>query len=183
MPKQPPYFDSQASAAAALGIEIEMLREAKRQGCPAFRSGRVYRDELLSWLQARDLKKVGSVEANGAGLEENRFVIAQTIRGLSVCANLDLLTPEQYFDVCKTIVDAAKDWKLKEVLRQTIANWLQLHYSKIEKEKAQKAHPQIMSWFSTATKAWAGRDPAADELAVLIRELHKPVKLPALLEP
>ena len=113
MPKQPAYFDSQAFAAAALKIDIEELREAKRQGCPAFRSGRVYRDELLSWLQARHLKKVGSVEANGAGLEENRFVIAQTIRGLSVCANLGLLTPEQYFDVCKTIVDAAKDWQLQ----------------------------------------------------------------------
>jgi hypothetical protein len=49
MPKQPPYFDSQASAAATLKIEISELREAKAQGCPAFRSGRVYRDELLCW--------------------------------------------------------------------------------------------------------------------------------------
>src|SRR5262249_58624889 len=181
MPKQPAYFDSQAFAAAALKIDIEELREAKRQGCPAFRSGRVYRDELLSWLQARHLKKVGSLQANGAGLEENRFVVAQTIRGLSVCANLGLLTPEQYFDVCKTIVDAAKDWQLQEVLRQTIGNWLQLNYSKIEKEKARKAHPQIMSWFSRATKAWARRDPVSDELAVLLRNIAKPVKLPALL--
>ena len=75
MPKQPAYFDSQAFATAALKIDIEELREANRQGCPAFRSGRVYRDKLLSWLQARDLKKVGSVKGNGAGLEENRFVM------------------------------------------------------------------------------------------------------------
>jgi len=48
MAKQPGYFDSQAAAAAALKIDIEELRAAKREGCPAFRSGRVYRDELLS---------------------------------------------------------------------------------------------------------------------------------------
>lgn len=181
MPRQPAYFDSQASAAAALGINIEELREAKRQGCPAFRSGRVYRDELLSWLQARDFKKIGSVKANGAGLEENRFAIAQTIRGLSICANLGVLTPEQYFDIGKTIVDAAKnDPELREVFRQTIVNWLQLNYSKIENAKARKAHPKIMSWFCSATKAWARRDPELDELAAQLRELRKPVELPAL---
>ncbi len=48
MPKQPTYFDSLASAAAALKIDIYELREAKRQGCPAFRSGRVYGDEYLT---------------------------------------------------------------------------------------------------------------------------------------
>ena len=51
MPKQVAYFDSQASAAATLNLDIEMLREAKARGCPAFRSGRVYRDELLRWLK------------------------------------------------------------------------------------------------------------------------------------
>jgi len=180
MPKQPAYFDSQASAAAALGIDIEVLREVKRQGCPAFRSGRVYRDELLSWLQARDLKKVGSGKANGAGLEENRFVIAQTIRGLSVCANLGVLTPEQYFEFCKTIVDAANDWELREVFRETIANWLQLNYSKIENAKARKAHPAIMSWLRAETKASACRDPALIDLEAQLRELAKPVNLRAL---
>ena len=180
MPNQPAYFDSQASAAAALGIDIEVLREAKRQGCPAFRSGRVYRDELLRWLQTRDLQKTGPVGANGAGLEENRFVIAQTIRGLSVCANLGVLTPEQYFDVCKTIVDAANDWKLRDVLRHSIANWLQLNYSKIENAKARKAHPEIMRWFRTETKASACRDPALIDLEAKLHELAKPVNLRAL---
>jgi hypothetical protein len=158
-----------------------VLREAKRQGCPAFRSGRVYRDELLSWLQTRELQKTGSVGANGAGLEENRFVIAQTIRGLSVCANLGLLAPEQCFDVCKMIVDAADDWKLRDVLRHSIANWLQLNYSKIENAKARKAHPKIMRWFSTETKAPARRDPALLDLQAQLRKLREPVNLRALI--
>ena len=183
MPKRPAYFDSIAAAAAALGIDIEELREAKRQGCPAFRSGRVYRDELLSWLQARDLQKTGSVKANGAGLEENRFAIAQTIRGLSVCANLGVLTPEQYFDFCKTIVDATNDWKLRDVFRETIANWLQLNYSKIENAKARKAHPEIMSWFRAETKVSVRRDPVLIDLEAQLQELAKPVNLPAFIEP
>ena len=56
MPKQPAYFDSQASAAAALRIDKDELREAKAQGCPAFRSGRVYRDELLQWFERKRVR-------------------------------------------------------------------------------------------------------------------------------
>ena len=51
MPKRVAYFDSQTSAAATLNIDIYELRDAKAAGCPAFRSGRVYRDELLRWLK------------------------------------------------------------------------------------------------------------------------------------
>src|SRR5438477_11788074 len=88
MPKQPAYLDSHAAAATALNIEIDDIREAKREGCPAFRSGRVYGKELLSWLETRALKTHGSAKLNGSGLEKAPSVIAQTIRGLSVCANL-----------------------------------------------------------------------------------------------
>ena len=57
MAKRPAYFDSQAQAAATLNIDISELREAKAEGCPAFRSGRVYRDELLRWLKQRRCSK------------------------------------------------------------------------------------------------------------------------------
>jgi hypothetical protein len=53
MAKKPAYFDSQASAAAALKIDISRLRDAKRQGCGAFRSGRVYRAQLLAWFEEK----------------------------------------------------------------------------------------------------------------------------------
>ena len=62
MPKKIEYFDSQASAAAALKIDIYDLREAKRQGCPAFRSGRVYRGELLSWLEQKRERRRANAE-------------------------------------------------------------------------------------------------------------------------
>src|SRR5260370_31447197 len=162
MPKQPAYFDSQASAAAALGIDIHELREAKRQGCPAFRSGRVYRDEFLRWREARELEKVGSVGADGAGIEEARSIVARAIRGICACANLGVLTPEQSFDFCRTIVEAADDQELREVFRRTLGNWVELNFSEIAEAKARKAHPKIMSWLRTENIAWARRTVLRD---------------------
>ena len=165
-------------AAAALNIEIDDIREAKREGCPAFRSGRVYGKELLSWLETRALQNNGSIKSNGSGLEKGRSVIAQTIRGLSVCANLGLLTPQQYFDFCLTIVEAADDPKLREVFRQTILNWLQRNFSEVAEAKAAKAHPKIMSWFRAETKAQSRHKD--DDLETLILSLNEQAKLPAL---
>jgi hypothetical protein len=56
MPHEVAYFDSQASAAAALNISIEEIRRAKRAGCPAFRSGRVYKKPLLKCLAKNKAK-------------------------------------------------------------------------------------------------------------------------------
>lgn len=171
MPKRPAYFDSQA-AAAALNIKIDDIREAKRKGCPAFRSGRVYGKELLSWLETRALRNKGSTKLNGSGLEKGRSVIAQTIRGLSVCANLRLLKPEQYFDFCLTIVEAANDPELREVFRQTILNWLQLNFSEVAEAKAREAYPKIMSWFHSETNAQARRKDEEGGFEALLRTLN-----------
>lgn len=62
MLKRPAYFDSQAQAAAILKIDISELREAKAEGCPAFRSGRVYRAPLMAWLTEK--RRRGSDPAN-----------------------------------------------------------------------------------------------------------------------
>jgi hypothetical protein len=164
MPKQPAFFDSQASTAAALGIDIDELREAKRQGCPAFRSGRVYRDELLKWLQARKLEKIGSVAVNGIGLEEGRAIIAETIRGISACANLGVLTAEQYFGFCRTIVEAADDQELRTVFWETILNWLKVNYSELAVGKAREDHPKIMSWFNAETTKSTCRQYGLDDV-------------------
>ena len=57
MIKQVAYFDSIASAAATLKVATDVLREAKAAGCPAFRSGRVYRDELLRWFNEHPISR------------------------------------------------------------------------------------------------------------------------------
>jgi hypothetical protein len=50
---EPLFYDSQAAGAAALNIDVYVLRDAKREGCPAFRSGRVYRRELIERFQEK----------------------------------------------------------------------------------------------------------------------------------
>jgi len=72
MPK-PTYFDSQAQAAAALNVEIEVLRQAKRDGCTAFRSGRVYRQEIAAWLAERQ-PRAASQDDDGPEPPNHTFV-------------------------------------------------------------------------------------------------------------
>jgi hypothetical protein len=64
MPRNVTYFDSQAQAAAVLKLDIYELREAKAAGCPAFRSGRVYRDELLAWLAEKRRQRESLAKRN-----------------------------------------------------------------------------------------------------------------------
>jgi hypothetical protein len=68
MLKLPAYFDSQRQAAATLKIDISELREAKAEGCPAFRSGRVYTAPLLAWFAEKRQRRAdltGAETANG----------------------------------------------------------------------------------------------------------------------
>jgi len=48
----PPYFDSQAQAAAMLGISIYEVKAAKAAGCLAFRGGRIRTKEFQAWFNA-----------------------------------------------------------------------------------------------------------------------------------
>jgi len=153
MPKRPAYFDSQAAAAASLGIDIDVLRQAKREGCPAFRSGRVYGDELRSWLQEDELRKIKSAASSTTESDKRHCVLAQTIRDISACADLGVLTAEQYFDFCHTIVEQADDPEVRELFRRTILDWLQLNFSELAIGKARRAHPKIVSWFTSETAA------------------------------
>lgn len=48
-----PIYDSMGSCAAATGIPLGLLKRAKKGGCPAFRTNRVYLADLLPWLFAQ----------------------------------------------------------------------------------------------------------------------------------
>jgi len=143
------YFDSQASAAAALKIDISELRKAKREGCPAFPSGRVYRAELLSWLEDKRLEAIESVDADEVEPEESQAIVKRTILDISECANFGLLTAEQYFDLCLTIVEAADDREIRWFFWNTIQNWLRRNFSQVAISEARKAHPKIMEWWGS----------------------------------
>ena len=77
MTKLPAYFDSQASAAATLKIDISELRQAKAEGCPAFRSGRVYTVPLLAWFAEKrqrraELAAAKTADESDLGVVDNR---------------------------------------------------------------------------------------------------------------
>ena len=50
----PAVFDSMAQCASQTGIPIAVLKRAKRDGCDAFKSNRVYLRQLLRWVFNKD---------------------------------------------------------------------------------------------------------------------------------
>jgi hypothetical protein len=82
MPKHPAYYDSQAVAAASENVDIYEIREAKREGCPAFRSGRVYRDELLAWLEEKKLKRIYSASLHSDEGKNRQLVIVSLLHSV-----------------------------------------------------------------------------------------------------
>jgi len=71
MAKRPAYFDSQAQAAARLKIDLSELREGKAEGCPAFRSGRVYTAPLLAWFaeKRRRSREIGNAKTDSGDVD------------------------------------------------------------------------------------------------------------------
>ena len=112
----PDYFDSQQSTAATLKIDILDLREAKRAGCPAFRSGRVYTQPLLKWLAKNKSKRM---KRRPRGREASANYIAKVLSNLSETAlnvalsvalsslmkryDTGLISSEEYFERCVVI--------------------------------------------------------------------------------
>ena len=116
MPHEVAYFDSQASAAAALNISIEEIRRAKRAGCPAFRSGRVYKKPLLKWLAENKPKGMKRPAGRGAAsanyiakivsnLSGRALEVAISVALSSLMERFDagLISSEEYFERCTVI--------------------------------------------------------------------------------
>ena len=110
------YFDSQASAAAALNISIDEIRRAKRAGCSAFRSGRVYKKPLLKWL-AKNKSNGMKRRARGGAASANyiakvvsdllevapKVVFSETLSFLMQRFDAGLISSEEYFERCVVI--------------------------------------------------------------------------------
>jgi hypothetical protein len=45
-----PIYDNMSACAASTGLPLSIIRQAKKGGCPAFRSNRVVLAKLLKWL-------------------------------------------------------------------------------------------------------------------------------------
>jgi hypothetical protein len=79
------FFDSQQQAAALLNVPIGLIRQAKREGCLAFRSGRVYVEPIKEWLararhaakRPRDNEREIRLQQAELRLERERYEFAQ----------------------------------------------------------------------------------------------------------
>ncbi len=148
--KRPAYFDSQASAAAALGISIDKIRQAKAAGCPACRSGRVYGDELIAWLEQE--QRLRTAKSNRDPRIDRTMPVAKTIIGLTDCVNLGLITDDRYFEigteVIRSITDEIQEWpEGKPLIDEWVENLFQYLFGKFKDlEAAHKAHPKLVGW-------------------------------------
>jgi hypothetical protein len=97
MTKLPAYFDSQASAAATLGIDISELRRAKAEGCPAFRGGRVYTAPILAWFAEKRRQR--------AELAAAKTVDGKSEPGLVNDSEKDTEFPKSHWDRKKARLD------------------------------------------------------------------------------
>lgn len=105
--KRPAYFDSQASAASALGVDIDKVRQAKVAGCPAFQSGRVYRDDLLAWFEEK--RRLRAAKSNCDPRIDRTMPVVNTIIDLTDCANLGMITDDRYFEIGTEIIGSIID--------------------------------------------------------------------------
>jgi hypothetical protein len=162
MPRETEYFDSQASASASLGLDIYKIREAKTEGCSAFRSGRVYRTPLLEWMEAKRAKARQAAAKTAAGnadpAKARTAAIAEAAIAITSAYEAEALTNEQFFEVTTALVEASGN---KEMLKK----WIELNFIFLaenfsgprEVVDAFEAHPKIVRWlFAQSGKSVAG---------------------------
>ena len=156
----PAYFDSQVQAAAMLNINVYDVKAAKAAGCPAFRGGgRIRSKEFVAWLKKRNIERERQASEETDEKKNLIRVVGETLMGLDECGNLNLLTAEQHFEFCKTIVEASKNSDVLHFFVQHMFSWLRSKSWFGDRTFEQaiwamlKEHPKITKWvFQTLEK-------------------------------
>lgn len=65
--------ENQPAAAAAWNVPLPVLKLAKSQGCPAFKSGRVHRGEFFDWLKSHEADAETAVAADLAKADKQEL--------------------------------------------------------------------------------------------------------------
>jgi len=156
----PAYFDSQAQAAAMLNISVYEVKAAKAAGCPAFRGGgRIRGKEFVAWLSKKNIERKRQASEETDEVKNLIRVVGETLMGLDECGNLNLLTAEQHFEFCKTIVEASKNSEVLHFFVQHEDLWLRRKFWTGDRTFEQaiwamlEEHPKITKWvFQTLEK-------------------------------
>lgn len=134
---KPTYFESQGQCSSILGIDERDLKEFKREGCPAFKHGRIYRAPLLEWIAAKKARVLGG--AGGPGKEVRQAILAfalQYERG-----EIDF---REFFDRTTLLVEALGDQAVMHEWIRQVFGWLRSEFPQLP--DAHKVHPHIVDW-------------------------------------
>jgi hypothetical protein len=143
---KPTYFENQKQAASILGFQEYDLKEWKAAGCPAFRHGRIYHAELLEWVEKYrpNARRRGRRPGDAPEAPNREYAIGRAMLGLADCANFGVLTADQYFELGKTIVEAAGNEEVRQIFTDAIYGRLRSEYSELL--EAFNAHPKMTYW-------------------------------------
>lgn len=143
---KPTYFENQKQAASILGFEEYDLKAWKAAGCPAFCHGRIYHAELLDWVEKYRPNARRRVRRSGDAPEapNREYAIGRAMLGLAECANFGVLTDDQYFELGKTVVEAAGNEEVRQIFTDLIYGRLRSEHSELL--DAFNAHPKMTYW-------------------------------------
>jgi hypothetical protein len=146
----PDYFDSQAQAAAMLGMSIYDIKAAKARGCPAFRGGRIRRKEFLDWLNEPEDSDTDdddddapyvSVWADWDSKTRRRQMLFCLIEFLEKALKQEQITAEEFCEIGKKtiplIVELCGIWNVKTTEKQRAR--LQRNLTRAQQKLLQKA--------------------------------------------
>lgn len=136
----PTYFDTQGQCSSILGIDEQELKDWKRQGCPAFKHGRIYRAPLLKWIEAKKAKVRGPSDVAGDPDKETRRAIIAFAQQYERGA-IDF---REFFDRTTLLVEALGDQAVMHEWIRQVFYWLREDFPKLT--DAHKVHPRIVEW-------------------------------------
>ena len=108
-PSNPQKFDSLLQCSAATGIPLLVLKRAKRNGCPAFRSSRVELYPFLKWYFEQDASVLDlpTLQAEQVQLQNEKLTAQNSILRREWVAADDVRTwGAQLGAACKKVVSA-----------------------------------------------------------------------------
>ena len=127
-----------------LGIHIEDIRDAKAEGCSAFRSGRVYRAPLIEWLEKRKIQQRSESDAGLGDERARKRTIVHAMIELARVFEIGALTRDQYFEQGTALVEATGDNDIRiEWVRQTF-DWIAGEFPDLV--VANDHHPKAVAW-------------------------------------
>ena len=151
-------FDAMSSAAKILEIPIAEIKRAKAGGCSGFRNGRIYRKDLLEWLEENP-EAIGSASTINDVVSdaemESRKLAAITLkaeleldRARGKVIDRDLVASEWATHITQlfTILDKSLDAPLYTAICKEMKHYLSKSFGVVTTPTADSTPPEKPHW-------------------------------------